>query len=221
MGMGVEIRNRIARRASEEIAEGMVVNLGIGIPSLVPNHLPSHMKVMFHAENGILGMGPSPLEGQEDENLCNAGGFPVSLVTGGSYCDSAIAFGMIRRGRVDMTILGSLQVSKNGDLANWIVPGKKIPGMGGAMELAQKAKRVIVLMNHNDKFGKSKIVNECTLPLTSAACVDVIITEMAVFEVQPEGLILKELFHPYLVEDVINKTDCEFRIIEPLRKISY
>lgn len=221
MGMGVEIRNRIARRASEEIAEGMVVNLGIGIPSLVPNHLPSHMKVMFHAENGILGMGPSPLEGQEDENLCNAGGFPVSLVTGGSYSDSAIAFGMIRRGRVDMTILGSLQVSKNGDLANWIVPGKKIPGMGGAMELAQKAKRVIVLMNHSDKFGKSKIVNECTLPLTSAACVDVIITEMAVFEVQPEGLILKELFHPYQVEEVINKTECEFRIVEHLRKISY
>ena len=143
---------------------------------------------MFHAENGITGMGPSPEKGEEDENLCNAGGFPVTLNQGGSYCDSAIAFGMIRRGRVDITILGSLQVSQQGDLANWIVPGKKVPGMGGAMELAQKAKKVIVLMNHSDKHGNPKIVTSCTLPLTSAACVDIIITELAVFRVTEEGI---------------------------------
>ena len=142
MGLGVDFRNTIARRAAEEIRNGMVVNLGIGIPSLVPNHLPKSMMVMFHAENGITGMGPSPEKGKEDENLCNAGGFPVTLNQGGSYCDSAVAFGMIRRGRVDITILGSLQVSAQGDLANWIVPGKKVPGMGGAMELAASAGRI-------------------------------------------------------------------------------
>src|SRR3954449_12196750 len=174
MGMGVDIRNQMAKRAAEEIQTGMMVNLGIGIPSLVPNHLSKEIRVMFHAENGITGMGPSPIKGEEDENLCNAGGFPVTLIRGGSYCDSAVAFGMIRRGRVDITILGSLQVSQYGDLANWIVPGKKVPGMGGAMELAQKAKKVIVVMNHCDKQGRPKIVTSCTLPLTSSACVHII-----------------------------------------------
>ncbi len=221
MGLGVDFRNRIARRASEEIHNGMVVNLGIGIPSLVPNHLPKDMMVMFHAENGITGMGATPEKGKEDENLCNAGGFPVTLNKGGSYCDSAISFGMIRRGRVDITILGSLQVSQQGDLANWIVPGKKVPGMGGAMELAQKAKKVIVLMNHCDKAGNPKIVTNCTLPLTSSACVDMIITELAIFTVTTEGLRLTELFEPYDLREVINKTDCEFTISDNVRMITY
>jgi len=221
MGMGVDFRNKIARRAAEEIRNGMVVNLGIGIPSLVPNHLLKDMMVMFHAENGITGMGPSPEKGTEDENLCNAGGFPVTLNQGGSYCDSAIAFGMIRRGRVDITILGSLQVSEQGDLANWIVPGKKVPGMGGAMELAQKARKVIVLMNHCDKAGNPKIVTSCTLPLTSSACVDMIITELAVFRVTPEGLMLTELFSPYDLQEVVNKTECKFAISDDVRKITY
>ena len=221
MGMGVDVRNRLARRAAEEIHDGMVVNLGIGIPSLVPNHLSTDMKVMFHAENGITGMGPSPEKGKEDENLCNAGGFPVTLTSGGSYCDSSIAFGMIRRGRVDITILGSLQVSQKGDLANWIVPGKKIPGMGGAMELAQKAKKVIVLMNHCDKKGKPKILQTCSLPLTSTACVDMIVTELAVFKISAKKLWLTELFAPFDVQDVRNKTDAEFEIREMLRRIPY
>lgn len=221
MGMGVDIRNRIAKRAAEEIRNGMVVNLGIGIPSLVPNHLPKDMLVMFHAENGITGMGPSPEKGEEDENLCNAGGFPVTLTSGGSYCDSATAFGMIRRGLIDITILGSLQVSQRGDLANWIVPGKKVPGMGGAMELAQKARKVIVLMNHCDKFGKPKIVTSCSLPLTSSKCVDLIVTEQAVFRVTPEGLLLTELFAPYDLQDVVNKTECEFIISDQIREITY
>lgn len=216
MGLGIEIRNRIAKRAASEIKNGMVVNLGIGIPSLVPNHLPDEINVVFHAENGITGMGTSPKAGEEDENLCNAGGFPVTVVDGASYCDSAIAFGIIRRGKIDMTILGSLEVSEQGDLANWIVPGKKIPGMGGAMELAQKAKKVIVLMNHVDKRGNPKIVERCSLPLTSAKCVDLIITEMAVFQVGYDGLILKELFHPYTIEDIKLNTGARFQISDDL-----
>jgi acetate CoA/acetoacetate CoA-transferase beta subunit len=221
MGMGVDIRNRLARRAAEEIQSGMVVNLGIGIPSLVPNHLSNDLMVMFHAENGITGMGPSPAKGEEDENLCNAGGFPVTLNTGGSYCDSAVSFAMIRRGRVDITILGSLQVSEQGDLANWIVPGKKVPGMGGAMELAQKAKKVIVLMNHCDKHGNPKILRNCTMPLTSRTCVDLIITELAVFQVTDQGLLLTEMFAPYDVTNVINKTGCEFTVSPKLREVPY
>ncbi|WP_040208590.1 3-oxoacid CoA-transferase subunit B [Neobacillus jeddahensis] len=221
MGLGVVTRNQMARRAAEEIQNGMVVNLGIGIPSLVPNYLQKNMRVMFHAENGITGMGPSPADGEEDENLCNAGGYPVTLMSGGSYCDSAISFGMIRRGRVDMTILGSLQVSENGDLANWIVPGKKVPGMGGAMELAQKAKKVIVVMNHCDKHGNSKIVSSCSLPLTTKACVDLIVTELAVFKVTEKGLLLTELFAPFEIKNVINKTGCQFLISETVREIPY
>jgi len=219
MGMGVDIRSRIAKRAAEEIKNGMVVNLGIGIPSLVPNYLPKDVHVMFHAENGITGMGPSPLSGKEDENLCNAGGFPVTVVRGASYCDSAIAFGMIRRGRVDMTILGSLEVSETGDLANWIVPGKKVPGMGGAMELAQKAKKVIVVMNHTDKRGNPKIVKSCSLPLTSAGCVDMIITDMAVFQIGENGLILTELLDPFTVTEIRENTGCDFLVSERLRVI--
>lgn len=221
MGLGIEIRNKMARRAAEEIQHGMVVNLGIGIPSLVPNHLPKNLLVMFHAENGITGMGPSPKKGEEDENLCNAGGFPVTLNIGGSYCDSSIAFVMIRRGKVDMTILGSLQVSERGDLANWIVPGKKVPGMGGAMELAQKAKKVVVLMNHCDKQGNPKIVKECTLPLTSAACVDLIITDLAVFQVNETGLVLTELFAPYDLAAIKEKTGCPFTVNGQVRNIAY
>lgn len=216
MGLGIEVRNRIAKRAAKEIKNGMIVNLGIGIPSLVPNHLSEGVNVIFHAENGITGMGPSPIKGEEDENLCNAGGFPVTVVEGASYCDSAISFGMIRRGKVDLTILGSLEVSEKGDLANWIVPGKKVPGMGGAMELAQKAKKVIVLMNHVDKQGNPKIVKQCSLPLTSAKCVDLIITEMGVFQVIEDGLIVTELFPPYSISEVREKTGCELHVSEEL-----
>lgn len=221
MGMEIDRRNRMARRAAEEIASGMVVNLGIGIPSLVPNHLPSDMNVMFHAENGIVGMGESPEMGLEDENLCNAGGFPVTVLPGASYCDSAVAFGMIRRGRVDLTILGSLQVSQKGDLANWIVPGRKIPGMGGAMELAQKARKVAVLMNHTDKNGTSKIVESCTLPLTAANCVDLVITDLAVFKIFAGSLILIERFAPHTIAEITAKTAGNFTVAEDIRVIEY
>jgi acetate CoA/acetoacetate CoA-transferase beta subunit len=220
MGMGIDVRNRIARRAAQEVKDGMIVNLGIGIPSLVPNHLPEGMNVMVHAENGILGIGPSPENGHEEENLCNAAGYPVTTVIGSSYFDSSIAFGMIRRGYIDITILGSLQVSQNGDLANWIVPGKRVPGMGGAMELAQKAKKVIVLMNHIDKLGNSKIVKECNLPLTSKNCVDLIITDMAVIEVSENGLLLLEVMSPYSVEEVIQHTDAKLKLSDSILHIS-
>jgi acetate CoA/acetoacetate CoA-transferase beta subunit len=221
MGMGVDHRNRMAKRAAEEIASGMVVNLGIGIPSLVPNHLSRETMVMFHAENGIVGMGESPYKGLEDENLCNAGGFPVTVVPGSSYCDSAVAFGMIRRGRVDLTILGSLQVSQKGDLANWIVPGRKVPGIGGAMELAQKARKVAVLMNHTDKNGMPKIVKSCTLPLTAASCVDMVITDLAVFKIVGGSMILSELFAPSTIAEITAKTACDFTIADDLRVIEY
>lgn len=212
MGMAVDVRNRIAKRAAKEIHDGLIVNLGIGIPTLVAEHIPQDIHVLFHAENGVLGTGPSPEPGKEDPALCNAGGFPITTVMGASYFDSATAFGMIRKGYIDITILGALEVSEKGDLANWIVPGKRVPGMGGAMELAQKAKKVIVLMNHVNKQGESKILKTCTLPLTARKSVDLIITDMAVMEVTEEGLVLKEVMAPYTVDDVIRNTEASLKI---------
>ncbi|SFG55953.1 6-acetamido-3-oxohexanoate:acetyl-CoA CoA transferase beta subunit [Halobacillus alkaliphilus] len=218
--MGVDLRNRMARRAAKEIEPGMIVNLGIGIPSLVSNHIPADMQVMFQAENGVLGMGESPEEGEENPMLCNAAGFPVSIVPGASYFDSATAFGIIRSGNLDITILGGLEVSEQGDLANWIVPGKRVPGIGGAMELAQKAKKVIVLMSHVNKHGEPKIVPECHLPLTAKACVDIIITDRAVIEVTEEGLLLKEVMAPYTADDVMKNTDVPLQLSEQVTTLS-
>jgi acetate CoA/acetoacetate CoA-transferase beta subunit len=217
MGMGIDVRNKMATRAAKEVKNHMVVNLGIGLPSLVPNHLPPSLNVMFHAENGVLGMGPTPEKGFEDGNLCNAGGHPVTVVSGASYFDSSIAFAMIRRGLIDLTILGALQVSQHGDLANWIVPGKRVPGMGGAIDLAQKAKRVIVLMNHTNKDGTSKIVKTCTLPLTAKRCVDMIITEIAVMEVSVDGLRLKEIIKPYSLQHVLEHTDADLLLDKEIK----
>lgn len=219
MGMGVDVRNKIAKRAAKEINDGMIVNLGIGIPTLVADHLSSSIHVMFHAENGILGTGPKPEQGMEDANLCNAGGYPISTVKGASYFDSAMAFGIIRRGLLDVTILGALEVSETGDLANWIVPGKRVPGMGGAIELAQKAKKVIVLMNHVNRNGKSKILRECQLPLTAKACVNLIITDMAVIEVTKSGLILKEVMAPYQVNEVLKATAAPLQLAPEIKSI--
>ncbi|MFD1706955.1 3-oxoacid CoA-transferase subunit B [Siminovitchia sediminis] len=217
MGMGVSVREEIAKRAAEEIKDGMIVNLGIGIPTLVANYIPSDINVMFHAENGVLGTGPAPNKGEEDANLCNAGGIPMTVVPGASYFDSTYAFGIIRRGLLDITILGAFEVSEKGDLANWIVPGKIVSGMGGAVDLAQKAKKVIVLMNHTDKHGNPKIVTECTLPLTAEKCVNLIITDMAVIEVTDLGLVLKEVKDPYTVEDVIHATGAKLHVTESVK----
>jgi acetate CoA/acetoacetate CoA-transferase beta subunit len=220
MGMGVDIRNRIAKRAAMEIEHGMIVNLGIGIPSLVPNHLPNDIHVMFHAENGILGMGRSPEKGKEDPTLCNAGGYPVTVIQGASYFDSAIAFGMIRSGYLDVTILGGLEVSETGDLANWIVPEKRVPGIGGAMELAKKAKKVIVVMSHCNKKGEPKILKTCTLPLTAKSCVSMIITDMAVIEVLEDGLLLKEVMAPFTAEEVVLKTGAKLQVSNELKIVN-
>ncbi|MGF2616748.1 3-oxoacid CoA-transferase subunit B [Rossellomorea vietnamensis] len=216
MGLGVTEKNKMAARAAREIRDGMVVNLGIGIPSIVPNHLDGVKNVLFHAENGVLGIGKTPVPGEEDQNLCNAGGFPVTLETGGSYFDSLTAFSIIRRGLLDLTILGALEVSQKGDLANWIIPGQKVPGMGGATELAMKTKKVIVLMAHCDKYGNSKIVKECKLPLTAPKCVSMLITNMGVFEVTATGIRLLEIFKPYTLADLTLNTEADFEVSENL-----
>ncbi len=208
-------RHIIAKRAAQEVVSGMTVNLGIGIPSLIPDYLDASVRVFFHTENGLLGFGPTPAA-NPDWALSNAAGYPVSIVKGASYFDSTVSFGMIRSGRIDLAVLGSLQVSRGGDLANWIVPGKRVPGVGGAMELAFGAKRLIALMQHCEKNGKPKIVTDCTLPLTATACVKRIITEMAVFDIDKSGLTLMEVMPGFTVSDIRNHTEAAFAISEKL-----
>jgi acetate CoA/acetoacetate CoA-transferase beta subunit len=216
MEMGDE-RQIIAQRAAHEVKDGMIVNLGIGIPSLVPDYLDSSIRVFFQAENGILGMGPTPTV-NADGNLSNAAGLPVTILPGGSYFDSAIAFGMIRRGCVDVSILGALQVSERGDLANWIVPGKRVPGVGGAMELAYGAKNLIALMTHCEKDGRPKIVKKCTLPITAFHCVKKIITEMAVFAIHDDDMVLEEIIPGYSLTDIKKHTEADFIVSTQLNE---
>jgi len=213
--MGDE-RQIIAQRAALEIKDGMIVNLGIGIPSMVPDYLDPAIRVFFQAENGILGMGPTPTS-NADGNLSNAAGLPVTLVPGASYFDSAIAFGMIRRGCIDVSILGALQVSEHGDLANWIVPGKRVPGVGGAMELAYGAKNLIALMSHCEKDGRPKIVKKCKLPITAFNCVKKIITEKAVFAVHHDGLMLEEIMSGSSLTEIKNHTEADFTLSPQLK----
>lgn len=203
-----DARHLIAQRAAREIKDGMIVNLGIGIPSLIPDYLDKNVRVFFQAENGILGMGPTPTS-NADANLSNAAGYPVTVLAGGSYFDSTVAFGMIRRGYIDVSVLGALQVSQQGDLANWIVPGKRVPGVGGAMELAYGAKNLLALMTHCEKDGRPKIVKTCSLPITTYRCVKKIITEMALFSIT-DKLYLDELMPGYTVDDVKNNTEADF-----------
>ncbi len=210
--MGVETRRLIAKRAAKEVTYGMMVNLGIGIPTLVADYLSPSLDVMLHTENGILGMGGSPESGKEDGNLSNAGGYPVTIHSGASFFDSAQAFGMVRRGHLDLTILGALEVSGEGDIANWIVPGKRVPGMGGAIDLAQKAKKVIVLMSHTTKDGKPKILKTCSLPLTVKKGANMIITERAVMKVEEGELFLLEVMPGFSVEDIISATEAELNV---------
>lgn len=207
----------IAKRVADFLKDGDVVNLGIGLPTMVANYIPEGIDVTFQSENGFLGLGPAPEAGKEDWELVNAGGMPSSILPGGMFFDSATSFGIIRGGHVDATVLGAMEVDQNGNLANWKIPGKMVPGMGGAMDLVVGANNVIVAMVHTQK-GKAKILKHCTLPLTAKEQVNLIVTEMAVIRVTKEGLVLEELGPEATVEEVIAATEADLIVSPNLKR---
>ncbi len=206
----VSSRERIVRRAARELRDGYYVNLGIGMPTLVANYIPEGMDIVLESENGMLGTGPFPYEGDEDADLINAGKQTITELPGASYFSSAVSFGMIRGGHVDLTIMGGMEVSQDGGLANWMIPGKMVKGMGGGMDLVVSARRVVIIMTHCDKKGNPKVLKKCTLPLTGPRCVHCLITEHAVFEWDNGKMVLKELSPDVTVDKLRQITDAEF-----------
>jgi len=202
----------IGKRIAQELKDGDFVNLGIGLPTEVANHIPPGINVFFQSENGIMGVGPAPNEGEEDKDLINAGGGYITAMKGASYFDTCLSFAIIRGGHIDMTVLGALQVDQEGNLANWMIPGKLVPGMGGAMDLVTGSRKVVIAMEHCDKNGNPKILKKCTLPLTAKNKVNLIVTDKAVIEVTAQGLLLREISHGMTVDDVLKVTEADLII---------
>jgi 3-oxoacid CoA-transferase subunit B len=209
-------KEQIAKRIARELKDGYYVNLGIGIPTLVANYIPEGIEVVLQSENGLLGMGPFPFEGEENPDLINAGKQTITTVPGSAFFDSAMSFGMIRAGKVDLTVLGAMEVSDKGDIANWKIPGKMVKGMGGAMDLVASAQHIIVAMQHVNKAGESKLLPQCQLPITGLGCVKRVVTELGVFDITPDGFLLMEIAPDVTVEEVKSKTAGRLTISEQL-----